>query len=96
MPKLNVEISPLAFSKIIDWTSTNTEREIGGYLIGSIEKGKVVIKEAIYATADSKPTFVTIDNMTQFRIIEELEKKGKEETIVFLFFSDCKHPLFLN
>jgi len=41
MPKLDVEISPLAFSKIIDWVSSNTEREIGGYLIGCIEKTNI-------------------------------------------------------
>ncbi|HUT81338.1 MAG TPA: Mov34/MPN/PAD-1 family protein [Candidatus Bathyarchaeia archaeon] len=89
MPKLDVEISPLAFSKIIDWTSSNTEREIGGYLIGHIEKSKVIITEAIFATAESNPTFVSFDNMMQFNIIEDLEKKGKNETIVGWFHS---HP----
>ncbi len=29
MPKVKIEISPLMFSKIIDWTSINTEREVG-------------------------------------------------------------------
>ncbi|NHJ46266.1 MAG: hypothetical protein FK733_00625, partial [Asgard group archaeon] len=85
----NIQISPLAFSKIIDWTSTNTEREIGGYLIGYINNGKVIITEAIYATADSNPSFVSFDNMLQFKIIEELEKKGKKETIVGWFHT---HP----
>lgn len=89
MPKLDVEISPLAYSKIIDWTSSNTEREIGGYLIGFIDEGKVIITEAIFATAESNPTFVSFDNMMQFKIIEELEKKGSNEAILGWFHS---HP----
>ncbi|MBN1329272.1 MAG: Mov34/MPN/PAD-1 family protein [Candidatus Heimdallarchaeota archaeon] len=89
MSKLDVEISPLAFSKIIDWTSSNTEREIGGYLVGHLTKSKVIITEAVFATAESNPTFVSFDNMIQFNIIEELEKKGKNETIVGWFHS---HP----
>jgi proteasome lid subunit RPN8/RPN11 len=80
MPK--IQISPLAFSKIIDWTSSNTEREVGGYLIGKVEKNNVIITEATYATAESNPTFVSFDNMAQFKIIEELEKKGSKDTIV--------------
>jgi len=79
---VEVEISPLALSKIIDWTSSNTEREVGGYLIGEIQGKQVVIKEAIFAVADSNPTFVSFDNMAQFRIMEELEKKGGNEVIV--------------
>jgi len=82
MPKIDIEISPLTFAKIIDWTSSNTEREIGGYLIGKIINGKVMITDAIYATADSNPTFVSFDNMLQFKIIEELEKKGSDYTIL--------------
>jgi proteasome lid subunit RPN8/RPN11 len=82
MPKIDVEISPLTFAKIIDWTSSNTEREIGGYLVGKIIKDKVMITDAIYATADSNPTFVSFDNMLQFKIIEELEKKGSDNTIL--------------
>ena len=62
MPKTDVEISPLTFAKIINWTSSNTEREIGGYLIGKIIEDKVMITDAIYATADSNPTFVSFDN----------------------------------
>ncbi len=82
MPKIDIEISPLTFAKIIDWASSNTEREIGGYLIGKIIDEKILVTDAIYATADSNPTFVSFDNMLQFKIIEELEKKGRDYTIL--------------
>lgn len=82
MPKLEIEISPLAYSKIIDWTSSNTEREVGGYLIGKIDKEKILITEAIFAAAESNPTFVSFDNMIQFELLEQLEKRGKNEIIL--------------
>jgi 26S proteasome regulatory subunit N11 len=96
MPKLEVEISPLTFAKIIDWTSSNTEREIGGYLVGKIIKDKVMITDAIYATADSNPTFVSFDNMLQFKIIEELEKKGSDNTILGWYHTHPGLGLFLS
>ena len=89
MAKTEIEISPLTYSKIIDWTSSNTEREIGGYLIGKLEEKKVVITDAIYATAESNPTYVSFDNMLQFKILEELEERGKEEVILGWFHT---HP----
>jgi len=96
MPKIEVEISPLTFAKIIDWSSSNTEREIGGYLVGKIIKDKVMIIDAIYATADSNPTFVSFDNMLQFKIIEELEKKGSDYTILGWFHTHPGMSLFLS
>ncbi|MCK5159469.1 MAG: Mov34/MPN/PAD-1 family protein [Candidatus Heimdallarchaeota archaeon] len=96
MPKIEVEISPLTFAKIIDWTSSNTEREIGGYLVGKIIKNKVMITDAIYATADSNPTFVSFDNMLQFKIIKELEKKGSDNTIFGWFHTHPNMGLFLS
>lgn len=82
MPKLEIEISPLAFSKVIDWTSSNTEREVGGYLIGKIDNEKVKIIETTYAVKNSSPTHVSIDEMAQFQIIKEIEKRDGKETIV--------------
>jgi proteasome lid subunit RPN8/RPN11 len=82
MSEINVEISPLAFSKIIDWTSSNTEREVGGYLIGYIDKGKVIIIESTFAVSSSTPTHVQLDEMAQFRIVEEIEKRSGKETIL--------------
>jgi len=96
MPKIEVEISPLTFAKIIDWTSSNTEREIGGYLVGKIVKDKVMITDAIYATAESNPTFVSFDNMLQFKIIEELEKKGSDNTILGWFHTHPGMNCFLS
>ncbi|MHA1212303.1 MAG: Mov34/MPN/PAD-1 family protein [Candidatus Heimdallarchaeota archaeon] len=96
MVELDVEISPLAYSKIIDWTSSNTEREIGGYLIGYVKTGKVIITEAVYATAESNPTYVSFDNMLQFQIIEELDKKGKGETIIGWFHTHPGMGCFLS
>ena len=81
MTAVEIEISPLAYAKIIDWTSSNTEREVGGYLIGTLEKKKITITEAFFATAESNPTFVSFDNMMQFRILEKLEERGKGEMI---------------
>lgn len=89
MPKNDVEISPLAFAKIIDWVSSNTEREIGGYLVGRVENKKLIISDAVFATAESNPSYVSFDNMIQFKIIEELEKRGRDETILGWFHS---HP----
>ena len=89
MTKITVEISPLAYAKIIDWTSTNTEREIGGYLIGKIMKEKLLITEAVFAVAESNPTFVSFDNMMQFKILERLEERGKGEVILGWFHT---HP----
>ncbi|MCG3254426.1 MAG: Mov34/MPN/PAD-1 family protein, partial [Candidatus Heimdallarchaeota archaeon] len=96
MPKTDVEISPLTFAKIINWTSSNTEREIGGYLIGKIIEDKVMITDAIYATADSNPTFVSFDNMLQFKIIEELEKKGSDNIILGWYHTHPGLGLFLS
>ena len=96
MPEIDVEISPLTFAKIIDWTSSNTEREIGGYLVGKIIENKVMITDAIYATADSNPTFVSFDNMLQFKIIEELEKKGSDYTILGWYHTHPGMGLFLS
>ena len=96
MTAAEVEISPLAFAKIIDWTSSNTEREIGGYLIGKVSKNKLIITEAIFATAESNPTYVAFDNMMQFRIIEELERKGISETIVGWFHTHPGHTCFMS
>jgi 26S proteasome regulatory subunit N11 len=89
MPEAQIEISPLAYAKIIDWVSSNTEREIGGYLVGQITEDKVSITDSIYATAESNPTHVTLDNMVQFQIIEELEERGSGEVILGWFHS---HP----
>ncbi|NHJ38686.1 MAG: hypothetical protein FK731_01545 [Asgard group archaeon] len=89
MPEIKVEISPLAFSKIIDWTSSNTEREVGGYLIGYVEKSKVIITDSTFALSSSTPTHVQLDEMAQFRIIQEIEKRGGKETITGFWHS---HP----
>ncbi len=96
MPKVNIEISPLTFAKIIDWSSSNTEREIGGYLIGLVSENKVTITDAIFATAQSNPTFVSFDNMIQFKIIKELEKKGSSETILGWFHTHPGMGCFLS
>ena len=87
--KREIEISPLAFAKVIDWVSSNTEREVGGYLVGKVEKGIVIISDATFAVAESTPVHVTFDNMAQYRIIEELERKGVNETIIGFWHS---HP----
>ncbi|NHJ86366.1 MAG: hypothetical protein FK734_12960 [Asgard group archaeon] len=89
MPKLDVEISPLAFSKIIDWTASNTEREVGGYLIGHLKGEKVVIVDSTFAVKNSTPTHVQLDEMEQFRILQDLERKGKMESILGFWHS---HP----
>ncbi len=96
MPNTEVEISPLAFSKIIDWASSNTEREVGGYLIGEVKDKRVIIKEAVFAVAESNPTFVAFDNMIQFRIIEELEKKGVKDAIVGWWHTHPGMGVFLS
>ncbi|NHJ04029.1 MAG: hypothetical protein EAX90_04345 [Candidatus Heimdallarchaeota archaeon] len=82
MPKIEVDISPLAYAKIIDWTSSNTEREVGGYLIGKIKDNSVQIIDSTFSVASSTPTHVAMDEMAQFRIIEEIEKRDGKETIV--------------
>jgi proteasome lid subunit RPN8/RPN11 len=82
MPKITVEISPFAFSKIIDWTSSNTEREVGGYLIGTVQGSSVLISDSTFAVASSTPTHVALDEMAQYRIIKEIEKREGQETIV--------------
>jgi len=89
MTKITVEISPLAYAKIIDWAATNTEREIGGYLIGNIIQEKLLITEAVFAVAESNPTFVSFDNMMQFKILERLDERGKGEVILGWFHT---HP----
>ncbi|HUU76719.1 MAG TPA: Mov34/MPN/PAD-1 family protein [candidate division Zixibacteria bacterium] len=96
MSKPEIELSPLAFSKIIDWTSTNTEREIGGYLIGKILIDSIILTDAVFATAESNPTYVSFDNMLQFRILEELEKKGKGEVICGWFHSHPGMTVFMS
>ncbi len=96
MTKITVEISPLAYAKIIDWTATNTEREIGGYLIGKIMKEKLLITEAVFAVAESNPTFVSFDNMLQFKIIERLEEKGKGEVILGWFHTHPNLNVFMS
>ncbi|MBD3191597.1 MAG: hypothetical protein GF308_13195 [Candidatus Heimdallarchaeota archaeon] len=89
MARKEVEITPLAFAKIIDWVSSNTEREVGGYMIGKVMKDSVVITDATFAVAESNPAYVALDNMAQFRIIEEIEKRGTDETIIGFWHS---HP----
>ena len=96
MPKLEIEISPLAYAKIIDWTSGNTEREVGGYLIGFVKNKKVIITESTFSVAKSTPTHVTIDEMAQFRIIEEIEKRDGNETIVGWWHTHPSYGLFLS
>jgi proteasome lid subunit RPN8/RPN11 len=96
MPKIDIEISPLSFAKIIDWTSSNTEREIGGYLIGIVDNGKVKIIETTFAVKSSTPTHVSIDEMAQFRIIKEIEKRNGKETIVGFWHTHPGMGLFLS
>ncbi len=96
MSKINIEISPLTFSKIIDWTSSNTEREVGGYLIGIVENGNVKIIETTFAVKNSTPTHVTIDEMAQFRIIKEIEKRNGKETIVGFWHTHPGMGCFLS
>lgn len=96
MPKIEVEISPLAFSRIIDWTSSNTEREVGGYLIGVVDNGKVKIIETTYAVKNSTPTHVSIDEMAQYQIIKEIEKRNGKETIIGFWHTHPGMGLFLS
>ncbi len=96
MPKIEVEISPLAFSRVIDWTSSNTEREVGGYLVGIVDNGKVKIIDTTYAVKNSTPTHVSIDEMAQFQIIKEIEKRDGKETIVGFWHTHPGMGLFLS
>ncbi|NPE09979.1 MAG: hypothetical protein GNW80_16995 [Asgard group archaeon] len=96
MPKIDVEISPLAFSRVIDWTSTNTEREVGGYLIGIVDNEKVKIIDTTYAVKSSTPTHVAIDEMAQFLIVKEIEKRDGKETIVGFWHTHPGMGLFLS
>ena len=96
MPKIEVEISPLAFSRVIDWTSSNTEREVGGYLVGIVDNGKVKIIDTTYAVKNSTPTHVSIDEMAQFQIIKEIEKRDGKETIVGFWHTHPSMGLFLS
>ncbi|MFW9922320.1 MAG: Mov34/MPN/PAD-1 family protein [Candidatus Thorarchaeota archaeon] len=96
MSPIEIEISPLAFAKIMDWTASNTEREIGGYLVGKIESGKVIINEAIFAAAESNPTYVSLDNMIQFSIIEEIERKGSNDSIIGWFHTHPSYGCFMS
>ena len=96
MPKVEIEISPLAYAKIIDWTSANTEREVGGYLIGVIKDKKVIITEVTFSVDSSTPTHVSIDAMAQMRIIEEIEKRDGKETILGWWHTHPSYGLFLS
>ena len=96
MPKIEVEISPLAFSRVIDWTSSNTEREVGGYLVGIVDNEKVKIIDTTFAVKNSTPTHVTIDEMAQFQIIKEIEKRDGKETIVGFWHTHPAMGCFLS
>jgi len=96
LPKVEIEISPLAYAKIIDWTSANTEREVGGYLIGVIKDKKVIITEVTFSVDSSTPTHVSIDAMAQMRIIEEIEKREGKETILGWWHTHPSYGLFLS
>ncbi len=96
MSKVEIEISPLAYAKIIDWTSANTEREVGGYLIGVIKGKKVIITEVTFSVDSSTPTHVSLDAMAQMRIIEEIEKRDGKETILGWWHTHPSYGLFLS
>jgi len=96
LPKIEVEISPLAFSRVIDWTSSNTEREVGGYLVGIVDNEKVKIIDTTFAVKNSTPTHVTIDEMAQFQIIKEIEKRDGKETIVGFWHTHPAMGCFLS
>lgn len=96
MTKVEIEISPLAYAKIIDWASANTEREVGGYLVGIIEDKKVIITEVTFSVEKSTPTHVSLDVMAQMRIIEEIEKREGKETILGWWHTHPSYGLFLS
>jgi proteasome lid subunit RPN8/RPN11 len=96
MPKVDIQISPLAYAKIIDWTSANTEREVGGYLVGIVKNKKVTITEVTFSVDSSTPTHVSLDTMAQMRIIEEIEKRDGKETIVGWWHTHPSYGLFLS
>ncbi|MHA1503600.1 MAG: Mov34/MPN/PAD-1 family protein [Candidatus Heimdallarchaeota archaeon] len=96
MAKVEIEISPLAYAKIIDWTSGNTEREVGGYLVGTIEDKKVIITEVTFSVDKSTPTHVSLDVMAQMRIVEEIEKRDGKETILGWWHTHPSYGLFMS
>ncbi len=96
MAKVEIEISPLAYAKIIDWTSGNTEREVGGYLVGTIDDKKVIITKVTFSVDKSTPTHVSLDVMAQMRIIEEIEKRDGKETILGWWHTHPSHGLFMS
>lgn len=96
MLNISVIVSPLAFAKIVDWTSSNTEREVGGYLIGNVKGKTVEIVDSTFAVSSSTPTHVQIDEMAQFRIVEEIEKRGGKETIVGFWHTHPGMSVFMS
>ncbi|MHA1309668.1 MAG: Mov34/MPN/PAD-1 family protein [Candidatus Helarchaeota archaeon] len=86
----NVQIYPLAVSKIIKHSILSPNKEIAGFLIGYVNnENKLIITDALQGRQYGNSVHVIIEDIELAKAAEKLESFGLEEQIVGWYHS---HP----
>ncbi|MHA1582898.1 MAG: Mov34/MPN/PAD-1 family protein [Candidatus Baldrarchaeia archaeon] len=88
---MKVKVSPIVLIKIIDAASQKLDREVGGFLIGKVSDNCLNIVDAEFPESKGSESYVEIDSLAMAAVVEKLEKKGMEKSIVGWWHS---HPGF--
>lgn len=86
---MRVVIHPSALSKIIDFAGTNLRKESAGFLIGKLERDKIIITDSSMTSHTGTAGHVVVDDTEMAEIAEELSRRGENENIVGWWHS---HP----
>ncbi|MHA1300802.1 MAG: Mov34/MPN/PAD-1 family protein [Candidatus Helarchaeota archaeon] len=86
---MQVTINPMAFYNILEHSSRDLKKEVAGYLIGKLKKGKIQITNTDTAQQKATSTHVKLDDLEMIRIAEKLENRGFKEHIIGWYHS---HP----
>ncbi len=86
---LKIEMSPMAFYNILEHSSKDLKKEVAGYLIGKLKKGKLHITDTATTQQKATSTHVTLNDLEMVRIAEKLEYRGLHEHIIGWYHS---HP----
>ncbi|MHC1592153.1 MAG: Mov34/MPN/PAD-1 family protein, partial [Candidatus Helarchaeales archaeon] len=82
-------VSPLAFHEMIEHASSSQNKEVGGFLIGRMEKECLVITDVETGRQVATGTHVMINDLEMARIAEELHRFSPDKFIIGWYHS---HP----
>jgi len=86
---VRVTLSPAALSKVFYVALSNREVEVAGFLLGQVREDQVLVIDSLWVGSRGGKAHVELDFNVMAKVVEELEKNGKDEVIVGWWHS---HP----